>query len=179
MSGGAREWDERHADFASVVHDSFNQMRSQLQNREHLMGAAGQASPREGEPIGTVVRIDPRGTFGILKSDRGHEIYFNLISVLEGRANLVVGSRVNYVEVLGEDGLQAFAIKLLNRPAYEPDKPPSAAGMDGSGVHEPSSPARAAVPISKIRVQARYWSEFAVSILKACSGGISLRASRS
>ncbi|MDA9503810.1 hypothetical protein ACVWW6_008851 [Bradyrhizobium sp. USDA 3311] len=32
--------------------------------------------------IGTVVQIDPGGAFGFLKSDRGHEIYFNCISIL-------------------------------------------------------------------------------------------------
>ncbi|MGY3443310.1 hypothetical protein [Bradyrhizobium sp. USDA 4473] len=107
------------------MHDGFNQTRIQLQNREHPMMGAGQARHHEGEPLGTVVRIDPRGTFGVLKSDEGHEMYFNLISVLEGRDNLVIGSRVNYVEVLDEDGLQAFAIKHLSRPAYEPDVVPA------------------------------------------------------
>lgn len=50
------------------------------------------------------MRIDPGGSFGSLESGRGGEMF---ISILEGCGNLFVGSRVDYVEELGEDGLQA------------------------------------------------------------------------
>ncbi|MFB9264622.1 HPF/RaiA family ribosome-associated protein [Bradyrhizobium erythrophlei] len=109
--GRTSKQDERYADLAYAVDDSFNQARSQLQDQEHLMGS-GQTGSCEGEPVGTVVRIDPGGAFGFLESANGREIYFSFISVLEGRANITVGSRVSYVEELGEDGLQAFAVKV-------------------------------------------------------------------
>ncbi|WP_271591145.1 hypothetical protein [Bradyrhizobium sp. CCBAU 65884] len=54
-----------------------------------------------------VVRIDPGGEFGSFQRANAQEIYFSVISVLEGRANITVGSRVSYVEELGEDGLEA------------------------------------------------------------------------
>ncbi|MCC8941050.1 hypothetical protein H8A97_36675 [Bradyrhizobium sp. Arg62] len=110
--GGARKQDERYADLAYGMRDSFHQARSQLQDEEHLMD--DRAGFGEEETIGTVVRIDP-GAHSASSSDKGHEIYFNCISASEGRGNLVVGSRVNYVEELGEDGLQAFAIKVLSK----------------------------------------------------------------
>ncbi|WP_420969635.1 HPF/RaiA family ribosome-associated protein [Bradyrhizobium sp. B120] len=108
--GRTPKQDKRYADLAYALDDTFNQARNQLQDQKRLMGC--ETGFREGEPVGTVVRIDPGGAFGVLQSANGHEIYFSFISVLEGRDDIVVGSRVSYVAELGEDGLQAFAIKV-------------------------------------------------------------------
>ena len=70
----------------------------------------------EGQPIGTVVRLDPAGEFGFLRSSDGEEIYFDRNSVLDGEfSELPVGSRVVFVEEIGEKGAQAGTMKLLGK----------------------------------------------------------------
>ncbi|MGY3621947.1 HPF/RaiA family ribosome-associated protein [Bradyrhizobium sp. USDA 10063] len=112
--GRTLKQDERYADLTYAVDNTFNLARSQLQSKEHPM-VSGQTRFSEGEPVGTVVWIDPGAEFGFLESANGQEIYFSFISVVEGRANITVGSRVSYVEELGEDGLQALAVKVLGK----------------------------------------------------------------
>ncbi|GLR92306.1 cold-shock protein [Bradyrhizobium iriomotense] len=106
--------DERNADLSSAVDDAFNRVRSHLREDEHLIGS-GQTGSREVERVGTAVRIDPGRQFGFLKSANNQEIYFSCISVLEAGAEIAVGARVSYIEELGEDGLQAIAVKVLDQ----------------------------------------------------------------
>jgi cold shock CspA family protein len=105
--------DERYADLTFAVDDAFKRARRQLQDQARLM--RGQTKLHEGEPVGTVVRIDPSGEFGFLEGADGREIYFNCNSILEGRSNIGVGSRVSYVEELGEKGPQASTVKVLGK----------------------------------------------------------------
>ncbi len=111
--GRTPEEDERYADLTFAVDDAFKRARRQLQDQARLM--RGQTKLHEGEPVGTVVRIDPSGEFGFLEGADGQEIYFNCNSILEGRANIGVGSRVSYVEELGEKGPQASTVKLMGK----------------------------------------------------------------
>ena len=70
----------------------------------------------EGQPIGTVVQLDPLGEFGLLESSDGQEIYFHRNSVLDGAySRLLVGSRVTYAEEMGEKGPQASTVKLMGK----------------------------------------------------------------
>ena len=105
--------DERYADLTFAVDDAFKRARRQLQDQARLM--RGQTKLHEEEPVGTIVRIDPSGEFGFLEAADGQEIYFNCNSILEGRSNIGVGSRVSYVEELGENGPQASTVKVLGK----------------------------------------------------------------
>ncbi|MDN5001240.1 HPF/RaiA family ribosome-associated protein [Bradyrhizobium sp. GCM10027634] len=103
--------DERYADLTFAVDDAFKRARRQLQDQARLM--SGQTKVHEGQPVGTVLRIDPSGEFGFLAAADGHEIYFNCHSVLENRANIAVGARVCYHEEMGEKGPQASTVRVL------------------------------------------------------------------
>ncbi|MBP1092651.1 HPF/RaiA family ribosome-associated protein [Bradyrhizobium diazoefficiens] len=105
--------DERYADLTFALDDAFKRARRQLQDQVRVMH--GQTKLHEGEPVGTVLRIDPSGEFGFLEAADGHEIYFNCNSVLEGRANIAVGAHVSYAEELGEKGPQASTVKVLSK----------------------------------------------------------------
>ncbi|WP_315755156.1 MULTISPECIES: HPF/RaiA family ribosome-associated protein [unclassified Bradyrhizobium] len=105
--------DERYADPTFAVDDAFKRARRQLQDQVLVMHR--ETKHHQGEPVGTVLRIDPSGEFGFLEADDGHEVYFNCNSVLEGRANIAVGARVSYVEELGEKGPQASTVRLLSK----------------------------------------------------------------
>jgi cold shock CspA family protein len=60
--------------------------------------------------------LDPAGQFGFLQSNTGKEVYFHRNSVLDGEfSELAVGSRVTFVDEIGEKGLQATTVKLLGK----------------------------------------------------------------
>jgi cold shock CspA family protein len=106
--------DERHSDLTFAVDDAFKHARRQLQDQ--VRRAQGQIKGHEGPPMATVVRIDPSGEFGFLETSGGQEVYFHRNSVLgHGASRLQVGSRVTFVEELGEKGPQATTVRLLGK----------------------------------------------------------------
>jgi cold shock CspA family protein/ribosome-associated translation inhibitor RaiA len=105
--------DERHADLTFAVDDAFKRARRQLQDQARQM--RGDVKSHESQPIGTVVSIDPSGEFGFLETADGQEIYFNRNSVVDGPSNIAPGTRVSYVEEMGEKGPQASTVKILGK----------------------------------------------------------------
>jgi len=108
--------DERHSDLTFAVNDAFKRTRRRLQDRARRL--QGQVKHHEGEPVGTVVRLDQGGEFGFLADSDGREIYFHRNSVLDGAfGRLAVGTRVTYAEEAGEKGPQASTVRLLGKHA--------------------------------------------------------------
>lgn len=106
--------DERHSDLAFALNDAFKRARRRLQ--DHARRLRGDVKHHEGQPIATVMRLDPSGEFGFLETGDGREIYFHRNSVLDGAfPRLVVGTRVNFAEAAGEKGPQASTVKLLGK----------------------------------------------------------------
>jgi cold shock CspA family protein/ribosome-associated translation inhibitor RaiA len=106
--------DERYADLAFAINDGFKRARRRLQ--DHARQLQGQVKQHEGQPIGTVMRLDPAGEFGFIVAADGHEVYFHRNSVLdEGFGHLTEGSRVTFAEESGEKGPQASTVKLLGK----------------------------------------------------------------
>src|SRR5208337_3759973 len=67
--------DERHSELPFAINDAFKRARRRLQDNARRM--EGVIKSHEGQPVGTVVRIDPAGEFGFLRSSDGQEIYFH------------------------------------------------------------------------------------------------------
>jgi cold shock CspA family protein len=106
--------DERHSKLEFAVNDAFKRARRQLQDQ--IRRLQGKVKRHEGQPTGTVIRIDPNGEFGFLQSGDGHEVYFHRNSVLDdGFSRLTVGSRVSFAEEMGEKGPQATTVKLQGK----------------------------------------------------------------
>ena len=100
--------DERHADPDFAINDAFKRARRRLQDQSRRLN--GQVKAHEGQPIGTVTRLDE--TFGFLEAAHGHEIYFHKNSVLDdGFSRLVPGSRVTFFEENGEKRPLASTVK--------------------------------------------------------------------
>lgn len=114
--GRTAKADERHSDLAFAINDAFKRARRQLQDKARRM--QGQVKSHEGQPIGTVVRLDRSGEFGFLADSEGREIYFHQNSVLDNAfASLTAGTRVTFAEEAGEKGPQASTVKLLGKHA--------------------------------------------------------------
>ena len=112
--GRTAQADERHSDLTFALNDAFKRARRRLQ--DHVRRLQGQVKHHEGQPIGTVVRLDPAGEFGFLESGDGREIYFHRNSVLDGGfSRLAVGSHVIFAEEVGEKGPQATTVKPLGK----------------------------------------------------------------
>lgn len=111
--GRTPKQDERYADLTFAIDNAFRRARRRLQDQARLM--RGQTKMHASQPIGTVVRIDPSGEFGFLEGADGHEVYFNCNSVLDGTSSIAPGTRVSYVEEIGEKGAQATTVKILRK----------------------------------------------------------------
>jgi cold shock CspA family protein/ribosome-associated translation inhibitor RaiA len=106
--------DDRRTDLTFALNNAFKRARRQLQDRRRR--TEGQVKHHEGQPLGTVVRLDPSAMFGFLEAGDGREIYFHRNSVLNNAfARLAVGSRVNFAEEAGEKGSQATVVKLVGK----------------------------------------------------------------
>ena len=106
--------DERHSDLTFAINDAFKRARRQLQDKVRQL--QGQVKHHEGNPSGTVARLDPSGEFGFIETNDGREIYFHRNSVLDnGFARLAEGTRVTFAEEVGEKGPQASTVKLMGK----------------------------------------------------------------
>ena len=106
--------DERHSDLPFAINDAFKRAGRRLQDSVRRM--EGMVKRHEGQPVGTVVRLDPAGEFGFLQSSDGEEIYFHRISIVDRAfAELAVGTRVMFTDEIGEKGAQATTVKLLGK----------------------------------------------------------------
>jgi cold shock CspA family protein len=112
--GRTAKADERHSDLPFAINDAFKRARRRLQDQARRL--EGKVKSHEGQPVGTVVRLDPAGEFGFLRSNAGEEIYFHRNSVLGGEfSELAVGSRVVFAEEVGQKGPQATTVKFLGK----------------------------------------------------------------
>jgi cold shock CspA family protein/ribosome-associated translation inhibitor RaiA len=108
--------DERHSELSFAINDAFKRARRQLQDNARRM--EGMIKSHVGQPVGTVVRLDPGGEFGFLRSNDGEEIYFHRNSILGAKlSQLDIGSRVVFSREIGEKGPQATTVKLLGKHA--------------------------------------------------------------
>ena len=105
--------DGRYADLTFAIDNAFKRARRQLQDQARVM--RGQTKQHENLPVGTVVRLDPSGEFGFLQAADGQEVYFNCNSVLDRASKIMPGTRVSYVEEIGEKGPQASTVKVLGK----------------------------------------------------------------
>jgi len=106
--------DERRSDPLFAINDAFKRARRILQDRVRRM--QGKVKQHEGQPVGTVLKIDHNGEFGIIEAADGQNVYFHRNSVLNNEFDKIgVGTRVVYVEQVGDKGSQASTVKLLGK----------------------------------------------------------------
>jgi cold shock CspA family protein len=106
--------DERHSDLPFAINDAFKRAGRRLQDSARRM--EGMVKSHEGQPVGTVIRLDPAGEFGFIRTSDGEEIYFHRNSLVDVPfSELTVGSRVLFADEIGEKGAQATTVKLLGK----------------------------------------------------------------
>ena len=106
--------DERHAQLIFAIDDAFKRARRQLQ--DHVRKLQGQIKQHEAVASGTVVRIDKSGTFGVLETGDGREVYFHRNNVWDDAFDRIApGTRVTFSEEMGQKGPQASTVRILGK----------------------------------------------------------------
>ncbi|HVY91103.1 MAG TPA: HPF/RaiA family ribosome-associated protein [Bryobacteraceae bacterium] len=94
-----------------AIHEAFHEMRRRLQ--DYARRIRGDTKQHEAITAGRVTKLFPEEGFGFIDSD-GREVYFHRDSVLGGHFDrLRIGSRIRFVEELGEKGPQATTVRLV------------------------------------------------------------------
>jgi cold shock CspA family protein len=99
-----------HEDVYIAIRDAFDAARRQLEDhvRETRQDVKHHESSRQ---TGRVRAIFSEGRYGFIASEDGREIYFHENSVLDrGFGKLSVGSKVRFIEEVGNEGPQASSV---------------------------------------------------------------------
>ena len=96
-----------------AIREAFAEMKRQLQDyRRRQEGAV--KSPEHADE-GIVAALVPDEGYGFLETADGRQVYFNQASVLDGHFDrLRAGSKVRFVQEMGEKGPQASTVKLVH-----------------------------------------------------------------
>jgi ribosomal subunit interface protein len=107
------EEDHAHEDVFVAIRDAFDAMRRRLQ--DYARHQRGEVKTHQALPRGRVARLAPDGSYGFIATPERREIYFHANSIVGATfAQLAVGSAVEFVEELGEQGPQASTVRLCS-----------------------------------------------------------------
>jgi cold shock CspA family protein/ribosome-associated translation inhibitor RaiA len=96
-----------------AVSEAFKRARRRLE--DHVRLRRGKVKFHEEAPHGRIVRLFGESGYGFIETADGREIYFHRSSLIDADFDrLAVGSRVAFVEELGEKGPQASTLRLLD-----------------------------------------------------------------
>ncbi|HCU23946.1 MAG TPA: 30S ribosomal protein S30 [Deltaproteobacteria bacterium] len=101
-----------HEDPYVAVRDAFDAAKRRLEDyiRRHYT----QNKEHEIALVARVSKIFPFEDYGFLETKEGKEIFFHRNSVLNGAFDLIdIGSKVRFVEEMGEKGPQASSVRLM------------------------------------------------------------------
>lgn len=100
-------------DLYVAIRDSFDAARRRLE--DYARKQRGQVKTHETQPHGMVIKLFPEGGYGFLLGQGNYEIYFHRNAVLDNAFDrLKVGTKVRYVEEMGENGPQASTVAIMD-----------------------------------------------------------------
>ncbi|MEJ2032976.1 MAG: HPF/RaiA family ribosome-associated protein [Deltaproteobacteria bacterium] len=106
-----------HDKLPTTIRSSFDAMRRQLQELMEKQRGGVKIHPLEQESTALVTKLFPEEDYGFLRTLDGRELYFHRNSVLHNDFDrLEIGTGVRFVEELGEEGLQASTVQIVDKP---------------------------------------------------------------
>ena len=103
-----------HKNLRSAINDAFRAAGRRLQ--DYARRQRGDVKSHPSLQVARVGKILQDQGYGFLTSDDGRGIYFHKNSVLNGAfSHLKVGTRVSFVEELGEKGPQASTVRTISK----------------------------------------------------------------
>ncbi|MFP4373931.1 MAG: cold shock domain-containing protein [Spirochaetaceae bacterium] len=107
---------EMHEELQTVILDTFDDARRQLRELNARQAGEEKRHPAQ-ETTAIVHRLVPDEDFGFLKTLEGRDVYFHRNSVVNnGFDRLAVGTGVRHTEEIGEKGLQATTVRIVDKP---------------------------------------------------------------
>ena len=103
-----------HKNLRAAINDAFRAAGRRLQ--DYARRQRGDVKSHPSLQVARVGKILKEQGYGFLTSDDGRGIYFHKNSVLNGAfSHLKVGTRVSFVEELGEKGPQASTVRTISK----------------------------------------------------------------
>ena len=100
-----------HSDMHIAIRDAFNALQRQL--RKRIKGLKNKSKQQDTHKHAIIKSFDPNQGYGFLKDPTGCEIYFHENALLNGHnSDLKPGSKVRFVEDLGEKGLHVSSMSI-------------------------------------------------------------------
>lgn len=123
---------ELHDGLPFLVRDAFKSARRRL--RDLVDRQRGVIKPLDApETTALVTRLIRAENYGFLRTTEGEEVYFHRNAVLNNDYDrLEPGTGVRFVVQMGDDGLQASTVQIINKPG---------ARMSGADEARPDTPA--------------------------------------
>ncbi|MFP4563654.1 MAG: HPF/RaiA family ribosome-associated protein [Spirochaetia bacterium] len=107
---------EMHEELKTVIADTFNGMERQLKKLNQQQRGEVKEHPQQ-QVTGIVRKIFPEEGYGIIESIEGRDVYFHRNSVLHGDFERIeIGTGVNFMQELGDEGLQASTVRVVDKP---------------------------------------------------------------
>ncbi|MFW5729474.1 MAG: cold shock domain-containing protein, partial [Spirochaetota bacterium] len=115
---------DMHEALSTVILNVFDGARRQLQELNERQGDHVKRD-REPETNAIVNKVFHDEGYGFLKSLEGRDIYFHRNSVLNNDFDrLAKGTGVYYSEEMGEKGLQASSLRIVDKPGVRRENAP-------------------------------------------------------
>jgi cold shock CspA family protein len=112
-----------HDKLPTTIRSSFDAMRRQLQELMEKQRGGVKIHPLEQESTALVTKLFPEEDYGFLRTLDDRELYFHRNSVLHNDFDrLEIGTGVRFVEELGEEGLQASTVQIVDKPGAREGK---------------------------------------------------------
>jgi cold shock CspA family protein len=113
---------EMHEELETVILDAFDDARRQLRELSSRQEGEEKRHPGQ-ESTALVHHLVPEQDFGFLKTLDGRDVYFHRNSVANNDFDrLVVGTGVWHTAEMGEKGLQATTVRIVDKPGARQDK---------------------------------------------------------
>lgn len=101
---------------AQVVRDAFSDMERQVKELNERQRGQEKSHPQQ-QATGIVDRL--LENYGFIRNLDGRDVYFHRNAVInEDFDKLQEGAGVNYMEEVGDDGLQASTVRVVDRPSH-------------------------------------------------------------
>jgi cold shock CspA family protein/ribosome-associated translation inhibitor RaiA len=101
-------------DLAMVIRETFGEAERQLKRLNEQQHGEEKTHPQQ-QTVGVVEQLFE--DHGFLKNLDGRDVYFHRNAVLHDDFDrLTVGTGVNYMEEMGEEGLQASTVRIVDKP---------------------------------------------------------------
>ncbi len=113
---------EMHEPLGAVLRDVFQTARQQLRELRELQRRDVKKHPEQ-EAAAVVEKLYSDEGYGFLRTIEGEQIYFHRNSVLHNDFDrLEIGTGVRYAAKMGEKGLQASTVQIVDKPGVRTGK---------------------------------------------------------